>query len=57
MYYTTLILFFSHTEDKTIINATLSSKSITEPPVNDFQDFVMDMQKTITSLRKQVRLA
>lgn len=38
------------------MNATLSSTSITEPPVNDFQEFVTDMQKTITSLRKQVRL-
>ncbi|XP_017332074.1 peroxidasin [Ictalurus punctatus] len=42
-------------DDRTIINATLSSKSNTEPPVNDFQDFVMDMQKTITSLRKQIK--
>ncbi|KAK3563805.1 hypothetical protein QTP86_034530, partial [Hemibagrus guttatus] len=45
----------SHIDDGTIVNATLSSKSITEPPVNDFQEFVMDMQKTITSLRKQIK--
>ncbi|XP_026789759.3 peroxidasin [Pangasianodon hypophthalmus] len=45
----------SHIDDRTIINVTLSSKSNTEPPVNDFQDFVMDMQKTITSLRKQIK--
>ncbi|XP_053365553.1 peroxidasin [Clarias gariepinus] len=45
----------SHIDDKTVGNETLSSKSNTEPPVNDFQDFVVDMQKTITSLRKQIK--
>ncbi|KAF7704641.1 peroxidasin [Silurus meridionalis] len=40
---------------RTIVNTTFSSKSNTEPPANDFQDFVMDMQKTITSLRKQIK--
>uniref|UniRef100_A0A3P8UDY7 Peroxidasin n=1 Tax=Cynoglossus semilaevis TaxID=244447 RepID=A0A3P8UDY7_CYNSE len=34
------------------VNVTLTSKKSTEPSVNDFQDFVSDMQKTIPSLRK-----
>ena len=36
------------------VNVTLTSKASTEPTANEFQDFVSDMQKTITSLRKQV---
>ncbi|GAA6096931.1 peroxidasin homolog [Tachysurus ichikawai] len=45
----------SFIDDGIDVNATLSSKSITEPPVNDFQEFVTDMQKTITSLRRQIK--
>ncbi|TSM77386.1 Peroxidasin [Bagarius yarrelli] len=45
----------SHNDGEIIVNATLSSKSNTEPQVNDFQEFVMDMQKTIISLRKQIK--
>uniref|UniRef100_A0A8C5CT37 Peroxidasin n=1 Tax=Gadus morhua TaxID=8049 RepID=A0A8C5CT37_GADMO len=37
------------------VNVTLTSKASTEPTANDFQDFVSDMQKTITSLRKQIK--
>ncbi|CAJ0968166.1 unnamed protein product [Ranitomeya imitator] len=41
------------------INTTLSTeqpKNIKNMPlVNDFKDFVLDMQKTITSLRKQIK--
>ncbi|XP_066570686.1 peroxidasin isoform X1 [Amia ocellicauda] len=39
-------------------NVTLEMKPIqqsTMPAINDFQDFVLDMQKTITSLRKQIK--
>ena len=36
------------------VNVTLTSKASTEPTANEFQDFVSDMQKTITSLRKQL---
>lgn len=38
-------------------NVTVMSRKSTEPSINDFQDFVTDMQKTITSLRKQVRVS
>lgn len=41
-------------EALTAVNITVSPKSSTEPSIKDFQDFVADMQKTITSLRKQV---
>ena len=50
-------LFIFSPEDGTkenAVNVTLTSKASTEPTANDFQDFVSDMQKTITSLRKQV---
>ncbi|XP_067224184.1 peroxidasin homolog isoform X4 [Chanodichthys erythropterus] len=40
---------------QTAVNVTVSPKSSTEPSVKDFQDFVADMQKTITSLRKQIK--
>jgi len=39
---------------QTAVNVTVSPKSSTEPSIKDFQDFVADMQKTITGLRKQV---
>uniref|UniRef100_A0A9J8BV80 Peroxidasin n=1 Tax=Cyprinus carpio carpio TaxID=630221 RepID=A0A9J8BV80_CYPCA len=39
----------------TAVNITVSPKSSTEPSIKDFQDFVADMQKTITSLRKQIK--
>ncbi|XP_050958877.1 peroxidasin homolog [Labeo rohita] len=39
----------------TAVNVTVSPKSGTEPSIKDFQDFVADMQKTITSLRKQIK--
>ncbi|CAM4650438.1 unnamed protein product [Leuciscus chuanchicus] len=39
----------------TAVNVTVSPKSSTEPSIKDFQDFVSDMQKTITSLRKQIK--
>uniref|UniRef100_A0A8C7KP07 Peroxidasin n=1 Tax=Oncorhynchus kisutch TaxID=8019 RepID=A0A8C7KP07_ONCKI len=44
-------------EDATenLVNVTLTSHQSTEPSLNDFQDFVVDMQKTITSLRKQIK--
>uniref|UniRef100_A0A8C8EQS4 Peroxidase n=1 Tax=Oncorhynchus tshawytscha TaxID=74940 RepID=A0A8C8EQS4_ONCTS len=44
-------------EDATenLVNVTLTSQQSTEPSLNDFQDFVVDMQKTITSLRKQIK--
>uniref|UniRef100_A0A7N8X7U1 Peroxidasin n=1 Tax=Mastacembelus armatus TaxID=205130 RepID=A0A7N8X7U1_9TELE len=45
-------------EDKVmqhLVNITLSSKKSTEPSTNNFQDFVSDMQKTITSLRKKIK--
>lgn len=38
------------------VNVTVTSKPSTELPITDFQDFVSDMQKTISSLRKQVRI-
>ncbi|XP_055720413.1 peroxidasin isoform X2 [Salvelinus fontinalis] len=38
-----------------LVNVTLTSQQSTEPSLNDFQDFVVDMQKTITSLRKQIK--
>ncbi|KAJ8288623.1 hypothetical protein COCON_G00012820 [Conger conger] len=38
-----------------LANVTLATKPSTEPSLNDFQDFVVDMQKTITSLRKQIK--
>ncbi|KAF7645831.1 hypothetical protein LDENG_00197590 [Lucifuga dentata] len=37
------------------LNKTATFKQSTEPSINDFQDFVADMQKTITSLRKQIK--
>ncbi|XP_061699023.1 peroxidasin isoform X1 [Syngnathoides biaculeatus] len=40
---------------KSFVNVTLTSKKSTDPPVSEFQDFVSDMQKTITSLRKQIK--
>uniref|UniRef100_A0A9J8DFM0 Peroxidasin n=1 Tax=Cyprinus carpio carpio TaxID=630221 RepID=A0A9J8DFM0_CYPCA len=39
----------------TTVNITVLPKSSTEPSIKDFQDFVADMQKTITSLRKQIK--
>uniref|UniRef100_A0A8C7KJX8 Peroxidasin n=1 Tax=Oncorhynchus kisutch TaxID=8019 RepID=A0A8C7KJX8_ONCKI len=47
----------SPAEDATenLVNVTLTSHQSTEPSLNDFQDFVVDMQKTITSLRKQIK--
>ncbi|XP_017546292.1 peroxidasin [Pygocentrus nattereri] len=45
----------SFEEDRTIVNVTLAPQSSTEPSLNEFQDFVTDMQKTITSLRKQIK--
>uniref|UniRef100_A0A3Q2QIY6 Peroxidasin n=1 Tax=Fundulus heteroclitus TaxID=8078 RepID=A0A3Q2QIY6_FUNHE len=42
--------------NNSLSNVTLSTKTSSEPSVSDFQEFVSDMQKTITSLRKQVRL-
>uniref|UniRef100_A0A8C8D1A6 Peroxidase n=1 Tax=Oncorhynchus tshawytscha TaxID=74940 RepID=A0A8C8D1A6_ONCTS len=47
----------SPAEDATenLVNVTLTSQQSTEPSLNDFQDFVVDMQKTITSLRKQIK--
>ncbi|XP_064190296.1 peroxidasin isoform X1 [Anguilla rostrata] len=38
-----------------LANVTLATKPSTEPALNDFQDFVVDMQKTISSLRKQIK--
>ncbi|KAJ7988928.1 hypothetical protein DPEC_G00314270 [Dallia pectoralis] len=38
-----------------IANVTLASQQNTETTLNDFQDFVVDMQKTIKSLRKQIK--
>lgn len=35
-------------------NITATSRKSNNPSINDFQDFVSEMQKTITSLRKQV---
>ncbi|XP_062863313.1 peroxidasin homolog [Trichomycterus rosablanca] len=40
-------------DDKTIVNVT--STSNTETSGNEFQEFVVDMQKTITGLRKQIK--
>uniref|UniRef100_A0A4W5MMV8 Peroxidasin n=1 Tax=Hucho hucho TaxID=62062 RepID=A0A4W5MMV8_9TELE len=47
----------ANTEDapENLVNVTLTSQQSTEPSLNDFQDFVVDMQKTITSLRKQIK--
>lgn len=52
-----VFLHSSPAEDapENLVNVTLTSQQSTEPSLNDFQDFVVDMQKTITSLRKQVR--
>lgn len=36
------------------VNVTVNSQKKTEPSISDFQDFVFEMQKTITGLRKQV---
>ncbi|XP_061599190.1 peroxidasin homolog isoform X3 [Cololabis saira] len=36
-------------------NVTVTPKKSSEPSIGDFQDFVSDMQKTITGLRKQIR--
>lgn len=51
-----VFVFCSHLEEatKSHINVTVTSKKSTDTPVSEFQDFVSDMQKTITSLRKQV---
>ncbi|KAM9708996.1 peroxidasin homolog isoform 2-T2 [Menidia menidia] len=38
-----------------VSNVTVTSRKSTEPSIHDFQDFVSDMQKTITSLRKQIK--
>ncbi|XP_077587554.1 peroxidasin [Stigmatopora nigra] len=38
-----------------LVNVTATSTKSTDPPVSDFQDFVYDMQKTITGLRKQIK--
>lgn len=58
-----LMMFFyislcSPVEDtvESLVNVTVTSKKSTEPSNKDFQDFVSDMQKTITSLRKQASL-
>ncbi|XP_017287235.1 peroxidasin isoform X2 [Kryptolebias marmoratus] len=40
---------------ETLPNVTVTSKASGEPLISDFQDFVLDMQKTITSLRKQIK--
>uniref|UniRef100_A0A8C2FJ85 Peroxidasin n=1 Tax=Cyprinus carpio TaxID=7962 RepID=A0A8C2FJ85_CYPCA len=53
----------SYAEEKPASNLTDNSRcnsqapftSSTEPSIKDFQDFVADMQKTITSLRKQIK--
>uniref|UniRef100_A0A9J8AZI0 Peroxidasin n=1 Tax=Cyprinus carpio carpio TaxID=630221 RepID=A0A9J8AZI0_CYPCA len=54
----------SYAEEKPATNLTDNSRynthatftsSSTEPSIKDFQDFVADMQKTITSLRKQIK--
>ncbi|KAJ8290609.1 hypothetical protein GJAV_G00015230 [Gymnothorax javanicus] len=47
----------SITEDPSerLVNITLQAKPSREPSLNDFQDFVVDMQKTITGLRKQIK--
>ncbi|XP_057200052.1 peroxidasin homolog isoform X1 [Triplophysa rosa] len=42
-------------EAQVTINTSVSAQSSTEPSIKDFQDFVTDMQKTITSLRKQIK--
>lgn len=39
---------------ESLVNVTVASRKSTEPSINNFQDFVSEMQKTITSLRKQV---
>uniref|UniRef100_H2S2E8 Peroxidasin n=1 Tax=Takifugu rubripes TaxID=31033 RepID=H2S2E8_TAKRU len=36
-------------------NITMTSRKSTKPSINDFQDFVSMMQKTITGLRKQIK--
>ncbi|KAK6307082.1 hypothetical protein J4Q44_G00222300 [Coregonus suidteri] len=38
-----------------LVNVSLTWQQSTEPSLNDFQDFVVDMQKTITGLRKQIK--
>uniref|UniRef100_A0A8C2CWQ8 Peroxidasin n=1 Tax=Cyprinus carpio TaxID=7962 RepID=A0A8C2CWQ8_CYPCA len=54
----------SYAEEKPATNLTDNSRynthatftsSSTKPSIKDFQDFVADMQKTITSLRKQIK--
>uniref|UniRef100_H3AWY7 Peroxidasin n=1 Tax=Latimeria chalumnae TaxID=7897 RepID=H3AWY7_LATCH len=44
--------------DAPISNSTISSRSVNpkrETVINDFQEFVLEMQKTISSLRKQIK--
>lgn len=52
-----VFLYFSPAEGtpENLVNVSLSWQQSIEPSLNDFQDFVVDMQKTITGLRKQVR--
>uniref|UniRef100_A0A8C9T7P2 Peroxidasin n=1 Tax=Scleropages formosus TaxID=113540 RepID=A0A8C9T7P2_SCLFO len=38
-----------------LFNVSVAAKPGIEPSPNEFQDFVADMQKTITSLRKQIK--
>ncbi|XP_031684955.1 peroxidasin homolog isoform X2 [Oncorhynchus kisutch] len=38
-----------------LVNVSLTWQQSIEPSLNDFQDFVVDMQKTITGLRKQIK--
>uniref|UniRef100_A0A1A8LEU1 Peroxidasin homolog n=2 Tax=Nothobranchius pienaari TaxID=704102 RepID=A0A1A8LEU1_9TELE len=42
-------------DEESPANVTLTSKKSGEPSPGDFQEFVSDMQKTITSLRKQIK--
>ncbi|OCT81192.1 peroxidasin isoform X1 [Xenopus laevis] len=47
-------------EESSLSNSLVNTTSNTEQPknlphVNDFKEFVLDMQKTITSLRKQIK--
>lgn len=44
----------SKTSLESLGNITMTSRKSTKPSINDFQDFVSMMQKTITGLRKQV---
>ncbi|XP_028827112.1 peroxidasin [Denticeps clupeoides] len=39
----------------THVNVSVQAEGKTEPTAREFQDFVVDMQKTITSLRKQIK--